>query len=198
MATTSQPSVSHEAAPPSGGVVESLAWALVLRGVLALVIGAIALFAPLATLAAIAIIFAAYALVDGVAAVGTGVRAARHHARAWPYFAQGVLGVLVGIIALIFAPVTIMMLVLFVAVWAVVVGTLEIAAAVRLRHRVRGEWLVGVNGVLAVVFGAVLVIRPAIGLAAVPALIGAYAVIQGVLLCWLGVRMRRVARGSTL
>jgi uncharacterized membrane protein HdeD (DUF308 family) len=192
---SSQQSVPSQPATPGGSLVESLSRALVLRGVLALVIGAIALFAPLATLTAIAVVFAVYAFADGAAALVTGARALRHHARAWPHFAQGVLGVAAGIVALLFPPVTIMMLILVIAVWALVVGYLEITAAVRLR-RVRGEWIVGLYGLLAVVFGALLVFRPTVGLAAVPALIGVYAVTQGVLLCWLGVRVRRLPRDT--
>jgi len=192
MATLSQPFPVRRA-----GDLSSLARALIVRGLLAEVVGLFAILAPLLSLAAIALLFGAYALVDGIAAFATAVHAARHHTRAWPYLAQGALGVLVGIVALRFPPVTMVLLVVVVATWAVVIGALELAAAVRLRRRfrygLRGEWLLGVNGALSILFGALLVFAPEVGLVAVPILFGAYAVINGVIVSWLGLRVRRLA-----
>ena len=50
---------------------------------------------------------------------------------------------------------------LMLAVWAVLTGLLEIAAALRLRREIEGEWLLGASGMISVLLGiavAVLVL----------------------------------------
>jgi uncharacterized membrane protein HdeD (DUF308 family) len=45
-----------------------------------------------------------------------------------------------------------------IAAWAVVTGCFEIAAAIRLRRVISGEWLLVLSGALSLVFGILLVI----------------------------------------
>src|SRR5205807_7263262 len=80
--------------------------------------------------------------------------------------------------------------------WAVVTGALEIAAAIRLRRHISGEWLLALNGALSIVFGGLVLVAPVIGALAVVLLVGAYAFVSGLLLVALGFRLRGVARQS--
>jgi uncharacterized membrane protein HdeD (DUF308 family) len=84
-----------------------------------------------------------------------------------------------------------MVLLYTIAVWAVVSGVAQVGAAIRLRRVIEGELLLGVTGVLSIVFGALVLARPLTGALAVAGMVGAYAVILGVLLIALGVKLRR-------
>jgi uncharacterized membrane protein HdeD (DUF308 family) len=77
-----------------------------------------------------------------------------------------------------------------IAAWAIVTGIFEIIAAIRLRAEIEGEWLMLLSGLLSVLFGIALVIWPVAGLVAVTWMIGAYAIIFGILLISLGIRLR--------
>jgi uncharacterized membrane protein HdeD (DUF308 family) len=79
-------------------------------------------------------------------------------------------------------------------VWAIATGVLEIVAAIRLRDEIEGEWLLALGGLASVVFGVLLLARPGAGALAVLWLIGAYAIVFGVLLVVLGLRARGFAR----
>jgi uncharacterized membrane protein HdeD (DUF308 family) len=80
-----------------------------------------------------------------------------------------------------------------IAAWAIVTGVLQVFAAIRLRRELRGEWLLALGGVLSVLFGIALIFWPASGALALVLLIGAYAVVFGVVLIALGLRLRRLA-----
>jgi uncharacterized membrane protein HdeD (DUF308 family) len=174
-------------------------WAVALRGVAAVLFGLMALVWPGITLFALVILFGAYALVDGVftlvAALGRRDRADAPAGSRGLLIVQGVAGILLGILAFVWPGITALALLYLIAAWAVVTGVLEIVAAVRLRRELRREWLLALSGALSVVFGVLLVIWPAAGVLTLVVLIGVSAIVFGVTLLMLGVRLRQQREG---
>lgn len=169
-------------------------WVLAVRGGAAVLFGLLALIWPHITVLALVLLFGAYALVDGVLAsyaALTGRRGAEGR-RGWLAL-EGVAGVLAGIGAVVWPGITALALLYLIAAWALVTGVAEIAAAIRLRREMKGEWLLALSGVLSIVFGLLAVVFPAAGALAVVWLIGAYAIVFGVALLVLAFRLRRGA-----
>ena len=104
--------------------------------------------------------------------------------------AEGLLGIATGVLALLWPWLMALAIVYLIAAWALVTGVLEIAAAVRLRREVDGEWLMALCGVLSVIFGLALGLWPGAGAVALAWLIGAYALVFGALLLALAFRLR--------
>ena len=166
-------------------------WALALRGLAAVLFGILAFAWPGITLLVLVIFFGAYMLVDGIFAIVAAVRAAGEEARWWLLLLEGVLGVVVGLVAFFWPGLTALALLYLVAAWAIVTGIMEIAAAIRLRREVVGEWALILGGAFSVLFGVLLVLIPArAGLLSLTWLIGAYAVVFGVLQVILAFRVR--------
>jgi uncharacterized membrane protein HdeD (DUF308 family) len=173
-------------------------WALAVRGLAAILFGILAVLWPGITLFVLVIFFGAYMLVDGIFAIVAAVRAAGEEARWWLLLIEGILGVLAGLVALLWPGLTALALLYFIAAWAIVSGVLEIVGAIRLRREIEGEWALGLSGVLSVLFGILLVVIPApAGLLSLVWLIGAYAVAFGVLLLVLAFRVRNLSRADT-
>ena len=95
--------------------------------------------------------------------------------------------------ALTFLVAGILGLVTFIAVWAIVLGVMEIIGAIKLRKEIQGEWLLILNGVISVLFGLVLLWRPVTGAIALVWIIGAYAIILGVIYVMFGLKLRKHA-----
>jgi uncharacterized membrane protein HdeD (DUF308 family) len=169
-------------------------WALALRGILGMVLGVFAGLMPAAFFAALVLAFGAYAFADGVLNIVAALRDARGERGWWSLLLAGVAGVLAGIAAFAAPALTALVLLYVIAGWAVVTGVLEIVAAVRLRREIAGEWLMALNGVASVLFGALIMIAPAAGALAVVLLIGVYAFLSGLVLLALGIRLRGEAR----
>ena len=169
-------------------------WALVLRGVLGVAFGLFALALPGATFAVLVLAFGAYAFVDGVFNIVAALRDARGERGWWTLLLSGVAGVLAGLAALTAPALTALVLLYVIAGWAVLTGVLEIAAAVRLRRHITGEWLMALQGGLSVAFGVLVMLAPTAGALAVVLLIGAYALVSGLVLLALGARLRSAAR----
>src|SRR5262245_29326746 len=123
-------------------------WALALRGVAAVLFGLLAFLMPGVTLAALVLLFGACSLVDGVFSIIAGIRAAERHERWWPFVLEGLLSILVGVIAYLMPAAAAFALLFVIAAWAIITGVLRISAAIRLRKEIRGEWVVSLDRAL--------------------------------------------------
>jgi uncharacterized membrane protein HdeD (DUF308 family) len=107
---------------------------------------------------------------------------------------EGIVGMLAGVAAFGWPGLTALALLYIIAFWAILTGVLEIVAAVRLRRVIPNEWGLILGGALSVLFGVVLVVAPNTGALAVVWTIGAYAVVFGITLLVLAVRLRGYAQ----
>jgi uncharacterized membrane protein HdeD (DUF308 family) len=171
-------------------------WVVALRGVVAIIFGLLTFVLPGITLAALVLLFGAYAIVEGIFNVIAAVRARPGAAPWWALLLEGLVSIGAGVVTFIWPGLTALVLLYVIAVWAVITGVLEIAAAIRLRKVMTGEWWLALSGVLSIVFGALLMIAPAAGALVVVLWIGAYAIVFGALLIGLALRLRRWREGE--
>ena len=186
MANAAQPQ------PMLSWVAGRLWWALLLRGIAAVLFGLAALFWPDETLWVLIVFFGAYALVSGVFTIVAGIA---DHTRRWLLLTEGVLGVAAGLIAFFWPGLTALVLLYVIAGWAIFTGVLEIVTAISLRREIDNEWMMILGGALSVLFGLILAFLPGVGLLSLTWLIGIYALIFGVAFIVLGFRVR--GHGST-
>jgi uncharacterized membrane protein HdeD (DUF308 family) len=90
--------------------------------------------------------------------------------------------------------VTALVLLMFIAVWAIIIGVLQLYAAIQLRKAIDNEWFLVLSGVLSIAFGVVLIAWPGTGALAAIWTIAWYAVFFGCLLIGLAFRLRTYKR----
>ncbi|GAA1464654.1 HdeD family acid-resistance protein [Nocardiopsis exhalans] len=168
-------------------------WVLVVRGVAAVIFGVLALVWPAASLIALAIIFGAFALVDGVVLAFTAFRAGSGNRM--PLGVQAGLSIALGLMALIWPMAAVIALVFLIGAWAIVTGVAEIVTAVRLRAQISSEWLLIFVGALSVIFGLLVWFWPLAGAQVIMWVVGAYAIVFGVVMAAAGFRLRGAADG---
>jgi uncharacterized membrane protein HdeD (DUF308 family) len=173
---------------PTASIVEGFAknwWGLLLRGILAILFGVMAFAMPGITLVSLAMLYGAYALIDGVLAMWFGVGS-----RTWALVLFGLLGIAAGIFTLYLPWGTAIALLYMIGAYAIVRGIFEIVTAIQLRHEITNEWSMGLAGLVSVLVGLMFIARPGAGALALVWLIGAYAILAGVLLIKLALRVR--------
>ena len=164
-------------------------WLLALRGVAAILFGILAMVWPGVTLTFLVLLFGAYALADGLLAV---VAALTNNAgeRRWWVLLEGLVGIAVAVLTFLWPGATAFSLLYLIAAWAILTGVLEILAAIELRREISNEWFLILSGIASVILGVLLVLFPGAGALSVIWLIAAYAVVFGVLLVVLSLRVK--------
>lgn len=164
-------------------------WTAALRGVFAILFGLIALFLPGVTVLSLLIVFAVYSFADGVMSIILAIRLAMRRQRWVLLFLQGLLGVIVAPIVLLWPGITLIALVLVIAAWSIVSGGLALGGAWRLGRRHGRGWLIA-SAVASIILGILLFIAPLIGALVLTIWIGAWALVHGVSLLVLAYRLR--------
>lgn len=164
-------------------------WLLLLRGIAAIIFGVLAFAWPGITLVTLVLLYGAYALVDGVFAIIAAMRGGTPAPRWW-LVVVGLLGIAAGILTLVMPGLTAILLLYFIAFWAIATGVMQIFGAIKLRQEIDNEWLLILSGAVSVLFGIGVLISPGAGALALVWVIGAYAVIEGVLLVALSFRLK--------
>ena len=160
-------------------------WVVLLRGVLAILFGILAFAWPGLTVVILVTLWGVYALFDGIFGIVAGVKGK------WTSLTVlGILGVLAGVVALLWPGLTAFSVLWILAVWIIVAGAMQIGGAVRLRKEVQGEWLWILSGVLMIGLGILFFLNPGAGILSVTWLIGSLAIVWGVLLVMLSLKLK--------
>jgi len=174
---------------------KSLSTSLIVRGILAVAVGIIALAWPSVTVLALVILFAIYAFM----AAGLQAAQAFSSAKAGPVIGHLLLGLVdlaAGIVALAWPGPTALVLVLIVGVWAIVAGLVEIAAVFGHGEAAGTRALFILGGLITAAFGVVQCARPGIGAVTLALLFGVFSLIAGIWMLVQGIELRHA--GKTL
>ena len=164
---------------------------MIFRGIISIIFGIVIVIYPFTAATMLAIFFGAYAFVDGIFAIVSIITSRAARAHFWSYLIEGIAGIIAGIITFFLPEITLFGLVILISVWAFITGIFEIIAAIKLRKIIDGEFLMIISGLLSVVFGVLVFLRPFAGMVVIIYLIGIYAVMFGILFIFLGISVRK-------
>jgi len=154
-------------------------WLLLLRGILAIIFGFIALGAP-------GIVSFTFVLWFGVIAIFSGIflvieAIGNKENRGWR-FLEAIVYILVGILFLLRPGFVLTFVAYYIAFWAIIVGIFEIYYAIKLRKEIKNEWFAILNGVLTLIFGILILTNIVAGLEAIVMVLGIFAIMSGILM----------------
>jgi uncharacterized membrane protein HdeD (DUF308 family) len=167
--------------------------ALLVRGLIAIALGLLVWLRPGITLSLFVVFFGLWALIDGIVTAWLAFEDRPQRSWGWMLL-DGVIGIVIGVVALARPHATALALLFLIGSWAILRGILEIVVAIALRRELKGEWRLLIAGVLSIVFGAIVFSNPGAGLLAVLWIIGMYAVLYGIMLVSLAFKARSLGR----
>ena len=150
------------------------------RGIFAVLFGVIALVWPNMTLSVLVFVFGLFAVISGITAVVAALRNTEFPGWGW-LLGEGILGILVGVIALVWPGITALAFLYLLAAWAILTGVFEVIAPLAYPMSGGCAVLTALAGVLSIIFGILIAAQPSSGLLAVVWLIGVYAILFGIM-----------------
>ena len=106
-------------------------WAIV--GILSLLLGFYALRHIVITVLSLGLLLGIFWLVDGISQVISAAEYRDMPGRGWAFF-SGILGIIAGLILLVWPAISILTLAILTGIWLIVVGIMQISVAVQLRR----------------------------------------------------------------
>ena len=169
--------------------LETRWWALLLRGLLSILFGVICFVSPHVAGFSLLLVFAIFCLVDGLFGLAASAGAARRGER-WVWLAvEAVSSIVIGGMLLAMPAITVAVLFFIIAVKAAITGVMLLISSIKL-DGAHGQGLLAVSGVINLLFAVVLFTSPMLGMKIVVWWIGAWAILFGIAMVLLGIRLK--------
>lgn len=155
---------------------------LLLRGIVTFLFGVLAFVWPGRTLLFLIYLFGAYALVNGIMTMVESFHDRETSSRWWVQLISGIAGIILGLLVFFWPARSALVLFTFIGIWAIVTGVCEFIAAMTLPGGFGRQWPVVLVGILSVIVGIVFIRHPFLTMLLVVWLLGAFAIVYGVVL----------------
>jgi uncharacterized membrane protein HdeD (DUF308 family) len=162
---------------------------LLVRGLVGVVFGIVAMAAPLSTVAALALLWGFWALFDGVSTLAQAFKAKAPPVR-WVLVLTGVLSLVVAFLAIFSPSMTAVALTWALGIWLAGRGALEGVLAL-VDSRGSARWSMFASAMLDVLLGTLVMSNPGKSAVAIAFVLGLTALVWGLCLCALAWWVRR-------
>lgn len=175
-------------------IAKDVWWVLLVRGIVAIAFGVVALAWPHVTVKALIVVVGVFWIVDGVVSAVRAI-AARKYVTSWVWWLAGALvSVIAGIVLFAWPGLTALAFAYLMGFWAILLGILELIGAFQVMAN-GGRWGGAlVAGGITLVFGLIMVIWPGSGITGLIWLIGIFALVFGVLFVLAAFQVRSAGR----
>jgi uncharacterized membrane protein HdeD (DUF308 family) len=161
---------------------------LAFRGIIAVIFGLCAIVWTPTVLNVLIYAFGFFAIIAGILTAAAGISSEKTELPKWLLVVTGILGILLGIFALLTPLIVTITLVLLIAAWALVTGASELGLAVTnkaLKHRV----LLSISGLCGIALSVILILMPVLGAFTLVLVLGIYLLIFGLISIAVGLSM---------
>lgn len=169
-------------------------WVTLLRGIVSVLFGIVAIVLPGWTLLFLVYLFGAYVLIDGIIAVVLAFQERNVYSRWWVILIGGIAGIILGLMVFFWPGETVIVLLYLIAAWAIITGIFEVIAAIVASAGAGREWTMIASGVISILLGIVLFFIPGPSLLAFVWLIGIFSLIYGLVLLFRAFQYRTLLK----
>ncbi len=162
----------------------------VVNGVIAILFGLLALLVPSETILTMTIYFGLLILFGGLIMFYVSYKNLRAKKPYMLIMAEAIFAILVGAVILIYPKSSLQIFMIMIGIWATIMGLFQIIIAVQMKGKVSHHSMYTLNGVITLVFGLLLFFNPIGAIKAVLVIIGLLALVAGVMLVYLGFKLR--------
>lgn len=169
-------------------------WVVLLHGVIGVLFGLMLFTMPLVSVLVLVYMFAFTLIFDGAISAYIGVKLKNKTSEWWIVLFGGILGVILGVISIIYPNITAIVLLMMVAIWTITTGITQILVAIKLRKEIESEIFIILSGILSVLVGLFLIARPLSGMISLVWVAGFFAIFYGILLIIASLKLKKFSK----
>lgn len=169
-------------------------WDILLRGLITIVFGIALFFWPGLSLKIFIILFAGFAFMDGVLLIVQSVSIKDSYW--WVRLLHGLLGIFAAMFAVAWPGLTLLLFTYLIAIYWAFTGIFQIFVGFEARKAMKGELLLIGVGLIAMILGVILLLRPVGGVTVLAQVIGVFSVVFGSLMVLLAVKLKLMGGGA--
>jgi uncharacterized membrane protein HdeD (DUF308 family) len=171
-------------------LLHRLSGTMIISGILNLMFGAFALIWPRVTLLTLVWIFAIVMMIQGLYQLVSTLFYSREKKHSWIFFLLAFINFGVGMGALLYPHITVLFLIMLMGLTWLATGMLQIIGAFRLRKEIYHEGWLAIIGLISILSGLFVLLKPGDGALALLWLIATYGIVFGIGLLILGFRAK--------
>jgi uncharacterized membrane protein HdeD (DUF308 family) len=154
-------------------------WALGINGALAVAVGVLIIVWPNISLYSLVIVFGAFSLARGIIGLGTAIGSPIREGRGWLVLSS-LASIAVGVVVFFWTDMSALALLYVIGAYAITLGVFEVWGAFSAPLDREDSIVLGLTGVVSILFGIVMFAEPGAGALVLLALIAAYMLVIGV------------------
>lgn len=159
-------------------------WVLTLNGVIAILIGGLAIFASDSLMKTVSTFLGLLILVGGLLLLLGAYDLKRKKADYALMLTEGVVAGIVGVLIMIFPMQTVKIFFIFIGVWAILIGLMQVYMAIVMRSILENNYILIIGGFLLAGIGLFLLLRPEMVAGVFLQIVGGVVVVLGILLIY--------------
>ncbi|MDD5676412.1 MAG: HdeD family acid-resistance protein [Kiritimatiellae bacterium] len=184
-----------------GGILKEMLqgawWVMLLRGILAGILGLFAFFNPAGMLIGLVQLMGLFFLLDGILLIIGAITGFTGGSR-WLALLGGIFYILAGIAIfsspLLSAIITEAIVIYLIAFFVLITGIMRIVTAIRLWKTSAHKWLLIVEGIIGIIFAVILLASPIVSAVLLTQIVGVIAVILAINMIILAFGLRKMAQ----
>ncbi len=162
-------------------------WDMLLLSVIAIIFGLLVFFMPGLSIAVFVLMFGFYAFAVGILMLLQTVTV--KDGKWWVRLLGSIVAVSAGAAVFIWPGISALSLLYVISFYFIFIGALQVISAIELRRVFSGEWLFFISGILSIIVGVLLIMRPLTGAIALAQTIGIFAIAYGLIIGLLALRL---------
>jgi len=166
-------------------------WALVIRGLAAILFALLCLFWTKDVLNLLVILFGVFIFIEGLVTIFGGFNASKEHSEWWIYLVRGLAGMFIGLLVFFWPAITAAVLVYLIAVWAIVMGIIELLLSSKFVKEISMKWILTFIGIFSLAIGFIILFYPYTSLLTIVWIIGLFTLISGIGLIAFGLQVKK-------
>ena len=168
-------------------------WDMLLMSILAIIFGLLVFFMPGLSIAVFVLLFGVYAFAVGILMLLQTVTV--KDGKWWVRLLGSIVAFAAGAAVFIWPGITALSLLYVIAFYFIFIGALQVISSIELRKVFTGEWLYFISGILSIIVGVLLILRPLTGAIALAQTIGIFAIAYGLIIGLLALRLHGTMAG---